>query len=44
MDGLLIDTEAVSIEAHQAAARRWAARCVDLCHSMIGVPTRECKS
>ena len=27
MDGLLIDTEAVYIEALQAAARSWASRC-----------------
>ncbi|MBX9946376.1 MAG: HAD family phosphatase [Reyranella sp.] len=43
MDGLLIDTEAVYIEALQVAA---GALGVDMplafCHSMIGIPGREC--
>ncbi|MFO1162455.1 MAG: HAD family phosphatase [Reyranellaceae bacterium] len=44
MDGLLIDTEAVYIEAYKEAA---GAIGVDmpmtLCHAMIGVPTAECE-
>ena len=45
MDGLLIDTEAVYIEAYHAAARTIGVEMpVTLCHSMIGVPTRECES
>ena len=44
MDGLLIDTEAVYIEAYHAAARTIGVEMpVTLCHSMIGVPTRECE-
>jgi len=43
MDGLLIDTEAVYIVAMQAAARSLDREMpVDFCHSMIGVPGREC--
>ena len=45
MDGLLIDTEAVYIDAYAARPpRRWGVEMsLDLCHSMIGVPSRECK-
>src|SRR5260370_16771111 len=43
MDGLLIDTEAVYIVALQAAARTLGREMpLDFCHSMIGVPGREC--
>ena len=43
MDGLLIDTEAVYIEALQAAARSLDLEMpLDFCHSMIGIPGREC--
>lgn len=43
MDGLLIDTEAVYIEALQAAALGLGLEMpLDFCHSMIGVPGREC--
>ena len=43
MDGLLIDTEAVYIVAMQAAARSLDREMpVDFCHSMIGVPGRDC--
>ena len=43
MDGLLLDTEAVYIVALQAAARTLGREMpLDFCHSMIGVPTREC--
>jgi beta-phosphoglucomutase-like phosphatase (HAD superfamily) len=43
MDGLLIDTEAVYIEALQAAARSLGLEMpLDFCHSMIGIPGREC--
>ncbi len=43
MDGLLIDTEAVYIEALQAAARGLGLEMpVAFCHSMVGIPGREC--
>ena len=43
MDGLLLDTEAIYIVALQAAARTLGREMpLDFCHSMIGVPTREC--
>jgi HAD superfamily hydrolase (TIGR01509 family) len=43
MDGLLIDTEALYIVAMQEAARSVGREMpVDFCHSMIGVPGREC--
>ncbi len=43
MDGLLIDTEAVYIEALQTAARRMDVEMpLAFCHSMIGIPGREC--
>ena len=42
MDGLLLDTEAVYIVALQAAARTLGREWLDRCHSMIGVPAREC--
>jgi HAD superfamily hydrolase (TIGR01509 family) len=43
MDGLLIDSEAVYIEALQAAARSFDRdMSLAFCHSMIGIPTREC--
>ncbi len=43
MDGLLIDSEAVYIKAMQAAARA-VGRDMSLafCHSMVGIPSREC--
>jgi HAD superfamily hydrolase (TIGR01509 family) len=45
MDGLLIDTEAVYIEAYHAAAQAIGAKMpTELCHAMIGVPTRECEA
>ena len=45
MDGLLIDTEAVYIEAYHAAAKAiGTTMSVELCHAMIGVPTRECEA
>jgi HAD superfamily hydrolase (TIGR01509 family) len=45
MDGLLIDTEAVYIEAYHAAARTIGTIMpLALCHAMIGVPTRECEA
>ena len=41
MDGLLIDTEAVYIEAYHAAAKAiGTTMSMELCHAMIGVPTR----
>jgi HAD superfamily hydrolase (TIGR01509 family) len=44
MDGLLLDTEAVYIEAYQTAARTiGVAMPMALCHSMVGVPTPECE-
>jgi HAD superfamily hydrolase (TIGR01509 family) len=43
MDGLLIDTEAVYIRAMQAAADSLGrVMPLDFCHSLIGVPGREC--
>ena len=45
MDGLLIDTEAVYIDAYGAAAQAMGVEMsLALCHSMIGVPSRECKA
>ena len=45
MDGLLIDTEAVYIEAYHAAAQAMGTKMpIELCHAMIGVPTRECEA
>ena len=45
MDGLLIDTEAVYIEAYHAAAKAiGTTMSMELCHAMIGVPTRECEA
>ena len=43
MDGLLLDTEVVYIEAMQAAARTLGREMpLDFCHSMVGVPGHEC--
>lgn len=43
MDGLLLDTEALYIQAMQAAARRLEREMpLTLCHSMVGIPGREC--
>lgn len=43
MDGLLLDTEALYIQAMQAAARRLDLEMpLSLCHAMIGVPGHEC--
>lgn len=43
MDGLLIDTEVIYIEAMQAAARELGREMsLDFCHSMVGVPGHEC--
>jgi HAD superfamily hydrolase (TIGR01509 family) len=43
MDGLLIDTEVIYIEAMQASARSLGREMpLDFCHSMVGVPGREC--
>lgn len=43
MDGLLIDTEAVYIDALQDAARDFEIEmALEFCHSMIGVSGREC--
>lgn len=43
MDGLLIDSEAVYIKGMQAAARTLGREMtLAFCHSMIGVPGREC--
>jgi HAD superfamily hydrolase (TIGR01509 family) len=45
MDGLLIDTEAVYIDAYHAAARTLGVAMPQaLCHAMIGIPTRECQA
>src|SRR4030088_165592 len=45
MDGLLIDTEAVYIEAYHAAAKAiGTTMSMELFHAMIGVPTRECEA
>ena len=43
MDGLLLDTESLYLQAMQAAARTFDREMtLDFCHSMIGVPGREC--
>ena len=43
MDGLLLDTETLYIEAMQVAARRFDREMpLAFCHSMVGVPGREC--
>ena len=43
MDGLLIDTEAVYIQAYMGAAEAVGIEMpLALCHAMIGVPSREC--
>jgi HAD superfamily hydrolase (TIGR01509 family) len=43
MDGLLIDTETVYIEGLRRAARSVGREMpLDFCHSMIGVPGRDC--
>ncbi len=43
MDGLLIDTETVYIEALQAAAGALGLKMpLDFCHSMIGIPGPDC--
>jgi HAD superfamily hydrolase (TIGR01509 family) len=43
MDGLLIDTEVIYIEAMQAAAQTLGREMsLDFCHSMVGVPGHEC--
>ncbi len=43
MDGLLIDTEVIYIEAMQAAARALGREMsLEFCHSMVGVPGHEC--
>jgi HAD superfamily hydrolase (TIGR01509 family) len=44
MDGLLIDSEAVYIEAYQDAAGEIGVEIpMTLCHAMVGVPRRECE-
>ncbi len=44
MDGLLIGTEAVYLQAMQAAARSMGTEMpLAFCHSMIGIPSRECR-
>src|SRR5690242_17358860 len=44
MDGLLIDSEAVYIEAyHDAAGEIGVEIPMTLCHAMVGVPRRECE-
>ena len=44
MDGLLIGTEAVYMEAMQASARSMGTEMpLAFCHSMIGIPSRECR-
>ena len=43
MDGLLLDTEVIYIEAMQQAARSLGREmALDFCHSMVGVPAQEC--
>ena len=43
MDGLLLDTEAIYIEAMEQAARSLGREmALDFCHSMVGVPEHEC--
>ena len=45
MDGLLIDTEAVYLDALQAAARSMRVEMpLAFCHSMIGIPGLECNA
>jgi HAD superfamily hydrolase (TIGR01509 family) len=45
MDGLLVDTEAVYIEAYHAAAKTFGVEMsMALCHAMIGVPRMECET
>ena len=45
MDGLLLDTEAVYIDAYGAAAQAMGVEMsLAFCHSMIGVPSRECEA
>jgi HAD superfamily hydrolase (TIGR01509 family) len=45
MDGLLVDTEAVYIEAYHAAAKTFGVEMsMALCHAMIGVPRMECEA
>jgi HAD superfamily hydrolase (TIGR01509 family) len=43
MDGLLLDTEVIYIEAMQAAAHGLGRKMsLEFCHSMVGVPSHEC--
>lgn len=43
MDGLLLDTEIIYIEAMQAAAQNLGREIsLEFCHSMVGVPGHEC--
>jgi HAD superfamily hydrolase (TIGR01509 family) len=43
MDGLLLDTEVIYIEAMQAAAQELGREMsLEFCHSMVGVPSHEC--
>jgi HAD superfamily hydrolase (TIGR01509 family) len=43
MDGLLLDTEVLYVEAMQQAARSLGREmALDFCHSMVGVPSHEC--
>jgi HAD superfamily hydrolase (TIGR01509 family) len=43
MDGLLLDTETIYIEAMQAAALGLGRKMsLEFCHSMVGVPSHEC--
>jgi HAD superfamily hydrolase (TIGR01509 family) len=43
MDGLLIDSEAIYVQAMQAAAGSLGREMpLDFCHSMVGVPGNEC--
>jgi HAD superfamily hydrolase (TIGR01509 family) len=45
MDGLLLDTEVIYIEAMQQAARSLGREmALDFCHSMVGVPAQECSA
>jgi HAD superfamily hydrolase (TIGR01509 family) len=45
MDGLLIDTEAVYIQAYHAAAETFGVEVsMALCHAMIGLPRVECEA
>ena len=44
MDGLLIDSEAVYIDAYREAANEIGVEIsLALCHAMVGVPRRECE-